>query len=70
MASTTPVCVDPPGEGSGRRARINGKNVGTAFDLHDLPVFLQQAGLEDWDDLDVARSSLIEWRGAGLWTVT
>lgn len=39
--------------------------VGTAYSLHELTVYLQRAGLEDVDALDVAMSPLIEWHGDG-----
>ncbi|MFI9648832.1 hypothetical protein ACIHAA_21320 [Streptomyces sp. NPDC052040] len=40
--------------------------LGTAYSLHDLTVFLERAGLEGWDELDVAAAEgLIEWRGGG-----
>jgi len=72
MASTTPVVVYPPSpDGGGRRLRIDGTILGTAYSLRDLTAFLQEAGLQGWDELDVARSALIEWRGGGpdVWTV-
>ncbi len=65
MANERPVTVYPPSEAGGRRVRIDGETLGTAYSLHDLTVFLQNAGLEGWDDLDVAGTSLIEWRGGG-----
>lgn len=45
--------------------RVDGKILGTAYSLHDLSVFLEHAGLEGWDELDVVASGLIEWRGGG-----
>ncbi|MFD4791312.1 hypothetical protein ACFWN1_30580 [Streptomyces sp. NPDC058459] len=39
--------------------------VGRAWNAHDLTVFLQHAGLEGWDELDVLAWDGIEWRGAG-----
>ncbi|GAB2731654.1 hypothetical protein [Streptomyces bullii] len=65
MASDRPVVVYPPDEQGGRRVRVNGEIMGRAYSLHDLTVFLQRAGLEGWDELDVAGSELIEWRGGG-----
>ncbi|MEV6699323.1 hypothetical protein AB0M68_19465 [Streptomyces sp. NPDC051453] len=44
---------------------MDGKTLGTAYSLHDLTVFLQHAGIDGWDELDVAGSDLIEWRGGG-----
>lgn len=70
MATDRPVIVYPPSEMGGRRVRVDGQILGTAYSLHDLTVFLQHAGLEGWDDLDVAGTDLIEWRGGGpdVWT--
>ncbi|MCF2130149.1 hypothetical protein L1I79_27505 [Strepomyces sp. STD 3.1] len=70
MASDQPVVVYPPAEGGGRRVRIVGRFVGLAYGTRDVAAFVQEAGLQDWDDLEVVRSELIEWRGGGpdLWT--
>ncbi|MET9138875.1 hypothetical protein [Streptomyces parvulus] len=65
MATDKPVIVYPPGEDGGRRVRIGDRFVGLAYGLTDLAAFAQEAGLQDWDDLDVVRSDLIEWRGGG-----
>ena len=59
------VIVDPPGEGGGRRVRVDGETLGTAYSLHDLAVFLERAGLEGLDELEVAMSPLVEWHGGG-----
>ncbi|MFD5566669.1 hypothetical protein [Streptomyces cadmiisoli] len=59
------VVVYPPTEAGGRRVRVDGRILGTAYSLHDLTVFLQHAGLEGWDELDVAGWEGIEWRGGG-----
>jgi hypothetical protein len=59
------VIVYPPDERGGRRVRVNGETLGTAYSLHDLTVFLQHAGLMDWDEVDVANAGLIEWHGGG-----
>ncbi|MEV8042434.1 hypothetical protein AB0P02_01135 [Streptomyces griseoluteus] len=63
--ATPGVVVYPPKEAGGRPVLIADVRVGTAFSLHDLTVFLQAAGLEGWDDLDVAGWEHIEWRGGG-----
>ncbi|MEU8537126.1 hypothetical protein [Streptomyces parvulus] len=70
MATDRPVIVYPPGEDGGRRVRIGGHFVGLAYGALDIAAFAQEAGLQDWDDLDVVRSELIEWRGGGpdVWT--
>lgn len=63
---TARVVVYPPSETGGRRVRVDGRNIGTAYSLHDLAVFLERAGLEGWDELDVVGAvGLIEWRGGG-----
>ncbi|MFI1371319.1 hypothetical protein ACH4UY_04815 [Streptomyces longwoodensis] len=63
--STPRVVVYPPSETGGRRVRVDGEILGTAYSLHDLAVFLERAGLEGWDEQDVAQADLIEWRGGG-----
>lgn len=65
MGCELPVIVGQPNQTGGRQVRVNGRVAGVAFSLHDLTVFLQHSGLEDWDELDVAGSDLIEWRGGG-----
>lgn len=59
------VIVSAPGEGGGRRVQVDGETLGTAYSLHDLSVFLERAGLEGLDELDVALSPLVEWHGEG-----
>lgn len=68
--STPPVIVYPPDESGGRRVRVDGTILGLAYSTQDVAAFLQEAGLQGWDDLDVVRSGLIEWRGGGpeCWT--
>lgn len=68
----TRVVVEPPGPSGGRRVRVDGRALGTAYSLRDVTAFLQEAGLQGWDELDVAGSDLIEWRGGGpdTWTET
>ncbi|MFF5984407.1 hypothetical protein ACFY78_36750 [Streptomyces olindensis] len=65
MASATPVVIYPPDEDGGRRVRIEGAIVGRAFSMQDVAAFMQEAGLQQFDEMDVVRSSLIEWRGGG-----
>ncbi|WP_225080433.1 hypothetical protein [Streptomyces sp. CoT10] len=66
------VIVDPPGEGGGRRVRADGTVLGTAYSPHDLAVFMERAGLEGLDELDVAMTPLVEWHGGGpeVWPAT
>ncbi|MEV5084905.1 hypothetical protein AB0K74_41205 [Streptomyces sp. NPDC056159] len=66
------VIVDPPGKGGGRQVRADGTTLGTAYSLHDLSVFMERAGLEGLDELDVAMSPLVEWHGSGpeVWPAT
>ncbi|MBX7554179.1 hypothetical protein ABZX95_40465 [Streptomyces sp. NPDC004232] len=59
------VIVFPPGEGGGRRVQVDSETLGTAYSLHDLSVFLERAGLEGLDVVDLVNSPLIEWRGGG-----
>jgi hypothetical protein len=70
MASARPVIVYPPDEDGGRRVRIDGQIAGRAYSVRDVAAFAQEAGLQHWDEMDVVRSSLIEWRGGGpdVWT--
>ncbi|MFD8516531.1 hypothetical protein ACFV27_37005 [Streptomyces antimycoticus] len=58
-----PVVVYPPSEGGGRRVRVNGEILGTAYSPGDLLEFLRRAGL-DPDDVQLD-GPLIEWRGGG-----
>ncbi|MEU6070722.1 MULTISPECIES: hypothetical protein [Streptomyces] len=64
------VIVYPPSEAGGRRVGIDDRVLGVAYSLHDLTVFLQNAGLTGWDELDVLESDLIEWHEGGpeVWT--
>ncbi len=50
------VIVSPPSETGGRRIRADGEILGMAYSLHELAVLLQRAGLEGWDEVDVAES--------------
>ncbi|MFF4958314.1 hypothetical protein [Streptomyces sp. NPDC001222] len=59
------VIVSAPSETGGRRVRSDGEILGMAYSLHDLAVLLQRAGLEGWDEVDVAESPVIEWHGGG-----
>ncbi|MFC0495874.1 hypothetical protein ACFFKE_13385 [Streptomyces mutabilis] len=65
MTSAPAVTVYPPDEEGGRRVRVDGKVLGRAYGVQDVARFLQEAGLQDWDELDVVRSALVEWRGGG-----
>jgi hypothetical protein len=65
MASATPVIIYPPAEDGGRRVRIGDHFVGIAYGITDIAAFVQEAGLQGWDEMDVVRSALIEWRGGG-----
>ncbi|MGW7277441.1 hypothetical protein ACWGIV_03825 [Streptomyces sp. NPDC054844] len=70
MASDRPVIVYPPDEQSGRRVRVDGTILGLAYSVRDVAAYMQEAGLQDFDEIDVARTALIEWRGGGpeVWT--
>ncbi|MDT9695375.1 hypothetical protein [Streptomyces sp. P17] len=65
MPGPRPVIVYPPDEDGGRRVRVDGVILGRAFNARDIIEFLRRAGLESWDQVDVATSELIEWRGGG-----
>ncbi|MET9150098.1 hypothetical protein ABZX82_02270 [Streptomyces griseoflavus] len=70
MATDRPVVVYPPDEEGGRRVRIDGRIAGRAYSVQDIAAFMQEAGLQSFDEMDVVRSELIEWRGGGpdVWT--
>lgn len=70
MASSTPVVIYPPDEQGGRRVRVDGTILGLAYSVQDVAALLQEAGLQGWDEMDVVRSALIDWRGGGpeVWT--
>ncbi|MET7702640.1 hypothetical protein [Streptomyces sp. NPDC005485] len=59
------VIVCPPSGTGGRRVCVDDQVLGTAYSLHDLTVFLQNAGLTGWDQLDVIESEWIEWHEGG-----
>lgn len=65
MASDHPVVVYPPDEDGGRRVRVDGQISGRAYSVRDVAAFMQDAGLQEYDEMDVVRSALIEWRGGG-----
>ncbi|WP_217255013.1 hypothetical protein [Streptomyces sp. AC602_WCS936] len=65
MTTATPVIVYPPDEEGGRRVRVDGEVLGRAYGVRDVARFLQEAGLQDWDEMDVVRSAMVEWRGGG-----
>ncbi|MFE2045714.1 hypothetical protein ACFXAZ_33325 [Streptomyces sp. NPDC059477] len=70
MTSATPVVIYPPDEGGGRRVRVAERILGRAYSTSDVARLLQEVGLQSWDEMDVVRSALIEWRGGGpgVWT--
>lgn len=70
MATDRPVIVYPPDETGGRRVRVDGTILGLAYSVLDIAALLQTAGLQEWDEMDVVRSALIDWRGGGpnVWT--
>lgn len=57
------IVVYPPDAAGGRRVRVDGTILGRARDLRALTGYLRRAGLDGIGDLDVFRSTLIEWRG-------
>ncbi|XVV32959.1 hypothetical protein ACQPXT_01110 (plasmid) [Streptomyces sp. CA-100214] len=70
MTTDRPVVVYPPDDAGGRRVRVDGTILGRAFGVQGVARFMQEAGLQGWDEMDVVRSGLIEWRGGGpdVWT--
>ncbi|WP_327669475.1 MULTISPECIES: hypothetical protein [unclassified Streptomyces] len=60
-----PIVIYPPDEDGGRRVRVDGTILGRAFTVRDVAAFMQEAGLQEWDEMDVVRTSLIDWRGGG-----
>ncbi|MFJ8192798.1 hypothetical protein ACIQ8D_24005 [Streptomyces sp. NPDC096094] len=60
-----PVIVYPPDEDGGRRVRIDGTLSGRAFSVRDVAAFMQEAGLQGFDEMDVVRADWITWRGGG-----
>ncbi|MFD0555294.1 hypothetical protein ACFQ0X_43545 [Streptomyces rectiviolaceus] len=60
-----PVVIYPPDEDGGRRVRVDGTILGRAYGVQDVARFMQEAGLQEWDEMDVVRSPLIDWRGGG-----
>ncbi|MEV5725928.1 MULTISPECIES: hypothetical protein [Streptomyces] len=65
MATDHSAVVCPPSEDGGRRVRIGSRFVGIAHSITDVVAFMQQVGLRGWDETDVDRTELIEWRGGG-----
>ncbi|MET8818488.1 hypothetical protein [Streptomyces rochei] len=63
--SPPPVIVYPPDETGARRVRVDGTILGLAYGVQDVARFMQEAGLQEFDEMDVIRSPLIEWRGGG-----
>ncbi|WP_323136369.1 hypothetical protein [Streptomyces sp. NBC_01446] len=63
--SERPVVIYPPDENGGRRLRVDGSILGRAFTVRDVVAFMQEAGLQEWDEIDVVRTSLIDRRGGG-----
>ncbi|MFC0597638.1 hypothetical protein [Streptomyces palmae] len=64
MAVHPPVVIYPPSASGGRRVRVDGEILGTAYGMRDLAEFLRRAGL-DPEVLDLETTWLIEWRGGG-----
>lgn len=64
------VIIYPPDENGARRVRVDDAILGRAYNVQDIAGFLQAAGLRGIDDMNVVRSTGIEWRGGGpeVWT--
>ncbi|MFD5058238.1 hypothetical protein [Streptomyces sp. NPDC058394] len=65
MSGTPPIVIYPPSPTGGRRVRVGDEVLGLAMSLRDVTEFLRRAGMNDLEDLDVAVSGMIEWRGGG-----
>ncbi|MFF3891363.1 hypothetical protein [Streptomyces sp. NPDC001914] len=65
-----PIIVYPPDEGGARHVRADGTILGLAYSVRDIAALLQTAGLQDFNEMDVVRTEMIEWRGGGpeVWT--
>lgn len=63
--TAAPIVVHPSSPSGGRRVTVRGEILGLAFSAQDIARFMQEAGLQDFDEMDVVRSALIEWRGGG-----
>ncbi|MCW7941415.1 hypothetical protein AAW14_05070 [Streptomyces hygroscopicus] len=59
------IIVYPPTATGGRRVRFGDRILGTAYSLHELTGFLQNAGLTGWNELDVIESDFVEWHEGG-----
>ncbi|MEV4437500.1 hypothetical protein AB0K09_00535 [Streptomyces sp. NPDC049577] len=59
------VVVYPPDERGWRKVRYDGRILGTAYKVSDIPVFLAKAGYEDAENVDLNDESLFDWRGGG-----
>lgn len=58
------VVVYPVAEGGGRRVRVDGTILGTAYSELDLFELLADVGLEA-EEGDLADPAVFEWRGGG-----
>ncbi|WP_372412507.1 hypothetical protein [Streptomyces luteireticuli] len=59
------VVVHPPDRRGWRRVTYGGRDLGTAYQPADIPVFLERAGYENAADADLTDDSLFDWRGHG-----
>lgn len=50
-----PLVIYPPDAGGGRRVRIDGTIHGRAYSVEDVARFMQEAGLQSFDELDIVR---------------
>lgn len=68
-AQQPPVAIEPPTQAGGRRVRVGGEILGTAYQAADILEFLRRAGL-DPDTIQLDDPDLIEWHGGGpeVWT--
>ncbi|MDX3762998.1 hypothetical protein PV684_49175 [Streptomyces sp. AK02-04a] len=59
------VIVCPLTKGEGRQVRVDGQPVGAACSLSGWAEIMRRAGWAGRDEIDVADSPIIEWRGGG-----
>ncbi|MFD6878440.1 MULTISPECIES: hypothetical protein [unclassified Streptomyces] len=59
------LIVYPPGEHGWRWVRYDGTAIGVAHRPSDIRAFLETAGLQDAEEIDLTDPALVEWRGGG-----
>ncbi|MFJ5551835.1 hypothetical protein [Streptomyces sp. NPDC093225] len=62
---TARLVIYPPDEQGWRRVRYDDVAIGVAHKPSDILVFLEAAGMEDLEALDLTDPALVAWRGGG-----